>query len=401
MPALRPADLVSTDAAVIARLWTALTVVMAVLAAALWVVAPGGSLTGFETIVVYLLLVPAGVPILLGRRVPELIGAHGVAFPRLFRATFHIQLAAAALLVTSVVMRRTDEVDASWNFFTAASCPVPGLEVDLRILGVLLVAVATALTTINAMATIHVGRNQELPWHRLPAGVVAIYCRSVVAGSCAPVAALAMVLLLLERHAGAGLFWGAAGGDPLLFQHVFWFALHPLLVTSLLPALGMVLQATERGGATRAQRAALYVATGASVLAWGQHLHGSSPLHAITVSVYALVAIPPLAYLATQAARAMVTSGGLRGVPLMAAAVVTLLAATFGGRELMAAVPSLSVGLDLMLFGTVGLALLALTVLAGLVVGWTPSAPRWPMSSASAPGSRGHRPAVAATLQQV
>lgn len=367
MPALCPADLVSTDPATVSRLWTALTGVVAALAAVLWIVAPGGTRTGFEALLVYLLVVPAGVPIWMGRSVPGLIGSSGVAFPRLFRAAFYVQALAAALIGASVVAPQTDEVDASWNFFTAASGPVPGLEVDLRIAGVLLVAIATAMTAINAIATVHTTRDPAVTWRRIPAGVVAIYSRSLVAAFAAPVAALAMVLLLLERNAGLGLFWGSAGGDPLLFQHVFWFALHPLLVTSLLPALGMVLQATQSAGATPAQRAALYVASGASLLAWGQHLHASSALHAITVSAYAMIAVAPLTFLAVQAARAVPSYLDRRGLPLLAAAAVTLLAASVGGRELLATVPSVWIGLDFMLFGTLGIALLALTVIAGLL----------------------------------
>jgi cytochrome c oxidase subunit 1 len=187
-------------------------------------------------VMVWLFMIPA-IPAAFGNfMVPLMIGAEEVAFPRLNLATVYIYLAGAALALWGMIH---GGADTGWTFYTPYSGMTPTKVVPI-LLGVFVIGFSTIGTGINFIVTIHTMRAKGLTWMRLPLFVWAIYGTSIIQVLATPVLGLVVLLVALDAGLGLSLFNPANGGDPVLFQHLFWFYSHPAVYIMVLPAMGVV-----------------------------------------------------------------------------------------------------------------------------------------------------------------
>jgi cytochrome c oxidase subunit 1 len=189
------------------------------------------------TVMIFFFLAPA-VPTVLGNfLIPLMIGARDVAFPRLNLLSWYIFTAAGALLLYSVA---AGGFDTGWTFYTPLSTAYLNTNVVSAALAVFISGFSSILTGLNFIVTIHKMRAPGMTWFRLPLFIWALYATSVIFVLAMPVIAITMVLLVLERVFHVGIFDPALGGDPILFEHLFWFFGHPEVYILLLPSMGVI-----------------------------------------------------------------------------------------------------------------------------------------------------------------
>jgi cytochrome c oxidase subunit I len=188
-------------------------------------------------IMVWFFLVPS-IPATMGNfLLPMMIGAPDVAFPRLNLLSWYLYIAGAAFTVYVVV---TGGVDTGWTFYPPFSSNYSHSNVIPAAIGVFVVGFSSIATGVNFLATIHMLRAPGMTWLRLPLFVWSMYAVSVVMVLATPVLAMSLLLISVERFFGLPIFNPDAGGDPLLFQHLFWFYSHPAVYIMILPAMGVV-----------------------------------------------------------------------------------------------------------------------------------------------------------------
>jgi cytochrome c oxidase subunit 1 len=187
-------------------------------------------------IMVWFFLIPS-IPTVLGNFVlPMMLGARDVAFPRLNLASWYIFLAGCAFLLWTVI---TGGVDTGWTFYTPFSTQYATSHVVSTTLGVFIVGFSSILTALNFIVTVHRMRAPGLTWFRLPLFIWSNYATAVIIVLATPVLAITLVLVTVERLLGVGIFDPALGGDPVLFQHLFWFYSHPAVYIMILPGMGV------------------------------------------------------------------------------------------------------------------------------------------------------------------
>jgi len=188
------------------------------------------------TIMVFMVVVPL-IPAAFGNFVmPMMLGAKDVAFPKLNLASWYLFMAGAAVALATLVI---NQVDTGWTFYTPYSIRTT-TSTTYMLLGIFIMGFSGILTSLNFIATIHKLRAPGLTWGRLPLFVWATYATAIVQLLATPVIALTLFLVLLERTTGIGIFDPKLGGDPVLFQHFFWFYSHPAVYIMALPAMGIV-----------------------------------------------------------------------------------------------------------------------------------------------------------------
>ena len=193
--------------------------------------------TGHGVAMVFFVLVPL-IPATLGNFVmPMMIGARDVAFPRLNLLSWYLYISGG--IIASVALL-TGGIDTGWTFYAPYSSRYANGSVMLALLGAFVAGFSSILTGLNFVVTIHKMRAPGLTWFRLPLFVWAIYATSLIQVLATPVIAITLTLLGLERIFGVGIFDPALGGDPILFQHMFWFYSHPVVYIMILPAMGVV-----------------------------------------------------------------------------------------------------------------------------------------------------------------
>lgn len=189
------------------------------------------------TVMIWLFLVPA-IPATLGNfLIPLMIGAKDLAFPRLNLASWYVFAAGAALMVWSIVV---GGVDTGWTFYTPYSTTYTNSHVIAMAAGVFIVGFSSIFTGLNFMVTVHTLRAPGMTWRQLPLFVWTIYATSLIMVLATPVLSVTLLLMCAERFFGIGIFDPALGGDPLLFQHLFWFYSHPAVYIMILPGMGVV-----------------------------------------------------------------------------------------------------------------------------------------------------------------
>ena len=187
-------------------------------------------------IMVFLVLVPA-IPASLGNFVlPLQLGAKDVAFPRLNLASFHIYMLGACFFLYTLL---AGGIDTGWTFYTPYSSTTD-TSVISAIGGAFILGFSSILTGLNFLVTIHKMRAPGMTWRKIPLFLWAIYATSVIQVLATPVIAITLFLLIFERSLGIGIFDPALGGDPVLFQHFFWFYSHPVVYVMVLPAFGVI-----------------------------------------------------------------------------------------------------------------------------------------------------------------
>src|SRR5438477_3308885 len=188
-------------------------------------------------IMVFFFLIPA-VPAVLGNFcLPMMLGARDLAFPRLNLLSWYLYLAGAALTLWAILV---GGVDTGWTFYTPYSTARSNTNVIPAALGILIAGFSSILTGLNFIVTTHRMRAPGLTWFRLPLFVWAYYATSMIQVLGTPVIAVTLFLLVLERGLHIGFFDPGYGGEPVLFQHMFWFYSHPAVYIMILPAMGVV-----------------------------------------------------------------------------------------------------------------------------------------------------------------
>ena len=189
-------------------------------------------------IMIFLFVVP-GLPAVFGNFfLPILIGAKDVAFPRLNLASWYFFMIGAILAILSL-FTGGGAPDTGWTFYAPFSIKT-GTNISLAVFGAFILGFSSMLTGINFIPTIHRLRAPGMTWFRMPLMSWALYSTSWIQLLATPILAITLVLVILERFFGIGIFDPAKGGDPLLYQHLFWIYSHPAVYIMILPAMGAI-----------------------------------------------------------------------------------------------------------------------------------------------------------------
>jgi len=187
-------------------------------------------------IMIFLFIIPA-TPAALGNFVlPIMLGAKDVAFPRLNLASYYLYVFGALFAILSLA---TGGVDTGWTFYTPYSTTT-GTAVIPITLGVFILGFSSIFTGINFVVTIHKLRPQGMTWFRMPLFLWGLYATAIIQILATPVLGMTVLLLIVERLFHIGIFDPALGGDPVLYQHFFWFYSHPAVYIMILPAMGII-----------------------------------------------------------------------------------------------------------------------------------------------------------------
>ncbi|MGD0395173.1 MAG: cbb3-type cytochrome c oxidase subunit I, partial [Acidimicrobiales bacterium] len=188
-------------------------------------------------VMVFFFVIP-GVPAVLGNfLIPMMIGAKDLAFPRINLLSWYLFVIGGALMIYTIL---NGGVDTGWTFYTPLSTEFSKTNVISAALAVFVAGFSSILTGLNFIVTIHRMRAPGMTWNRLPLFVWAHYATSIIQVLGTPVVAITIVLVALERLFHLGVFNPALGGDPLLFQHLFWFYSHPAVYIMILPSMGII-----------------------------------------------------------------------------------------------------------------------------------------------------------------
>src|SRR4051812_131760 len=189
------------------------------------------------TLMVWFFLIPS-IPAVLGNFViPMMIGARDVAFPKLNLLSWYLFNTGGLLALYSVVF---GGVDTGWTFYTPYSSTYANSHVIAMAAGVFVAGFGTILTGLNFIITTHRLRAPGMTWFRLPLFVWSNYATSIIMVLATPVLAMTLALMAIERLWGVGIFDPKLGGDPVLFQHLFWFYSHPAVYIMILPGMAVV-----------------------------------------------------------------------------------------------------------------------------------------------------------------
>ena len=193
--------------------------------------------TTHGVIMIFLFLIPS-IPAVFGNfLLPLMIGARDVAFPRLNLLSWYFFITGGILVLIALFR---GGIDTGWTFYTPYSSSFAKGEVSLAIVGIFLAGFSSIFTGINFLVTIHKMRAPGMTWFRLPLFVWAMYATSLLQVLGTPVVAITLLLVAVERTFRIGIFDPNLGGDPILFQHLFWFYSHPAVYIMILPAMGVI-----------------------------------------------------------------------------------------------------------------------------------------------------------------
>ena len=187
-------------------------------------------------VMVFLVIIP-GIPAALGNIIlPLQLGAKDVAFPRLNLASWYLWVIGALCMVLSLVI---NAADTGWTFYTPYSTTTT-TSVIPALTGAFILGFSSIFTGMNFITTIHKLRPPGMTWFRMPLFLWALYSTAVIQVLATPVLAITLLMLIVERVVGIGIFDPALGGDPVLFQHFFWFYSHPAVYIMIVPAFGVM-----------------------------------------------------------------------------------------------------------------------------------------------------------------
>ncbi len=246
---------------------------------------------------IFFFMIPA-IPAVLGNFfIPMMIGAKDLAFPRLNLLSWYIYVAGALFTLWAIVH---GGVDTGWTFYTPYSTASSNSHVIATAVGIFITGFSSILTGLNFIVTIHTMRAPGMTWFRLPLFVWSHYATSLIIVLGTPVVAVTILMVGAERVLHLGLFDPALGGDPILFQHLFWFYSHPAVYIMILPAMGVIseLVTTFSRKNIFGYKFVAFASIGIAVLGflvWGHHMFvsGQSVYAGLIFSVLSfLVAIP-------------------------------------------------------------------------------------------------------------
>jgi len=229
-------------------------------------------------VMIFFFLIPS-IPATLGNfLVPIMCGAKDLAFPRINLLSWYLYVAGAVITLGAVFM---GGVDTGWTFYTPYSSMASNTNVTLAALGVFIAGFSSILTGFNFIVTVHRMRAPGLTWFRMPLFLWAMYATSLVMILGTPVVAITISLVMAERALGFAIFDPRLGGDPVLFQHLFWFYSHPAVYIMILPGMGVIselvaaISRKQIFGYSFVAYSSLAIAI-IGFLVWGHHMFVSS-----------------------------------------------------------------------------------------------------------------------------
>ena len=278
--------------------------------------APGEQIVGEDTynnlftlhgaIMVFLFVIPS-IPAVIGNFVlPLMLGAKDVAFPRLNLASWYLWVFGAIFFVVSMV---TGGLDTGWTFYPPYSTTT-GSSVLMAALGAFILGFSSIATGINFIVTIQKMRPAGMGWFQMPLMLWSLYATAIIQVLATPVLGITVLLLAAERLVGIGFFDPTMDGDPLLFQHFFWFYSHPAVYIMILPAMGVMSELVSTFSRKRPFGYAAIAYSSIAIalfgfLVWGHHMFTSQSalagavFSALTFSVSIPSAIKVFNWLAT------------------------------------------------------------------------------------------------------
>ena len=248
-------------------------------------------------IMVWFFLVPS-IPNTLGNfLLPLMIGAKDVAFPKLNLLSWYIFVIASLFTIFVMIW---GGVDTGWTFYTPLSTEYSDSYVLTAVFGIIVVGFSSILTGLNFMVTVHKLRAPGMTWFRLPLFVWSLYATSMILVLATPVLTIALILLFADRAFGLAIFDPANGGDPVLFQHLFWFYSHPVVYVMVLPGMGVMSELVTAFAYKKifGYKFIAFSSVGIAVIGffvWGHHMfyNGMSPYAGLTFSLMSfIVAVP-------------------------------------------------------------------------------------------------------------
>ena len=246
-------------------------------------------------IMVFMFIIPS-VPAAMGNLIlPVMLGTKDVAFPRLNLASWYIYVVGSFIGVYSII---SGGVDTGWTFYTPYSSSTDTAVMTMTF-AVFVLGFSSIFTGINFIVTVHKMRAPGITWFKMPLFIWSLYATALIQILATPVIAVTMILLILERSFQVGIFDPAMGGDPVLFQHFFWFYSHPAVYIMILPGMGIVSELISTFSKKRIFGYAYIAASSMAIalfgfLVWGHHMFTSeSEFAALVFSVLTyLTAIP-------------------------------------------------------------------------------------------------------------
>ncbi|QDU76729.1 Cytochrome c oxidase polypeptide I+III [Bremerella volcania] len=238
-------------------------------------------------VMIFLFIIPS-VPAALGNFVlPLMVGAKDVAFPRMNLASFHLWVFGAIFFLIALV---TTGLDTGWTFYTPYSIETQ-TNVIAATIGAFILGFSSIFTGLNFIVTVNTMRPPGMTWFKMPLFMWAIYATAIIQILATPVLGITLLLLMGERILGIGIFDPSMGGDPVLFQHFFWFYSHPAVYIMILPAMGIIselMSVYSRKpifGYTFIAYSSIAIAL-LGFLVWGHHMFvsGQSPMAAVIFS---------------------------------------------------------------------------------------------------------------------
>jgi cytochrome c oxidase subunit 1 len=249
-------------------------------------------------IMVFMVIVPS-VPASLGNfLIPLMLGAKDVAFPRLNLLSWYIYVIGSIFAVSSIVL---GGVDTGWTFYAPYSTTSDAdmMRVVYMVMGAFILGFSSILTGLNFVVTVHKLRAPGMGWFDMPLFVWGLYATSIIQVLATPVIGITLLLLTFERLFGIGIFDPAMGGDPVLFQHFFWFYSHPVVYVMILPAMAIVnevipVHSRKAIFGYKSMAFASLAIAAVAFLVWGHHMFTSmSEMASVVFSgLTFLVAIP-------------------------------------------------------------------------------------------------------------
>jgi len=244
-------------------------------------------------IMVFLFLIPS-IPATLGNfLVPMMIGCKDLAFPKLNLLSWYIFIVGGVFVLYAMLV---GGVDTGWTFYVPFSTSYANTYVIMTALGIFIAGFSSILTGLNFIVTIHRMRAPGLTWFRLPLFIWSMYATSIIQVLGTPVIAVTLLLVALERGFHLGIFDPALGGDPVLFQHLFWFYSHPAVYIMVLPGMGVISEIVSVYSRKRVFGYKFVAFSSVAIailsfLVWGHHMFVSSQ------SVYASMVFSFLSFL--------------------------------------------------------------------------------------------------------
>jgi cytochrome c oxidase subunit I len=268
---------------------------------------PNGDLVAADTynklfsihgiIMVFFFLVPIAPAVLGNFLIPLMIGARDVALPKINLFSWYLFVIGGCVELYMMIF---GGVDTGWTFTTPLSTHYVNTHVIGAAMGIFIAGFSSILTGLNFIVTIHKMRAPGMTWFRLPLFIWSYYATAIIFILATPVIAIAMVLIVLERLTGIGVFDPTKGGDPLLFQHLFWFYSHPAVYVMILPGMGVISEVISCFSHKRVfgYTAVAFSSVGIAVFSffvWAHHMFimGISNYSALVFSLMSmLVAVP-------------------------------------------------------------------------------------------------------------